>query len=138
MDHLYSIIEKRANFDPCNFFIDKFNVKKFCDKYDIIYSELPSNRIIDSYKERFIGTMYHDTLTVLHVELGEVYGKDKHHLKRLLKNKFVNNCAIVIITNNEKVTVDTSITDQVINYKAKKSGFFWLDLINSLKRFLNI
>jgi hypothetical protein len=137
MKHLYELIEKRANFEPCNLFIDKFNVKKFCEKFDIIYGELPSIRISDACGERFIGTLYHDTVTILHVELGELYRKDKFHLNKLLEKKFVNDCAVVILTNNENVAVDTSITDKVINYKSKKTGFFWIDLKNLIKSILN-
>lgn len=137
MKHLYELIEKRSNFEPCNFFIDKFNVKKFCEKFDIIYGELPSIRISDSCGERFIGTLYHDTVTILHVELGDLYSRDKFHLKNLLKKKFFNDCAVVIITNNKNVSFDTSITDEVINYKVNKTGLFWIDFKNFIKMILH-
>jgi len=128
MNHLNKIIDNKGN-DFNVIFIEKFNVKKFCEKHGYHYSNIP--RLFDydvsdiHYHIRVEDLMLSDEPIIIHLDYTD---EMKNSLKSLLDDIGIDNRICIIVTNNLGADVPEPVLARIrFNYRAKETGFNIID-----------
>ena len=137
MKYLNYLIDKK--FHLC-FFVEKFNVKKFCKLHGYLYSALPKIQPnIRSIHEQMKNTrLFGKETIVVHIEYDKkIIDRD---LKALLLDREIDHHFTVILTNNNKIDFSQEIKDICVQYKKTNIFSKLINRFTFLKkyfRFLN-
>lgn len=130
MNHLQKLIANKENISPCYFFIEKFNVKRFCKLHGYKYSVIPGYYKESLVREK-VGEIHSHLRNIKRfgcdtviVHLNYEKGMDHEDIKNLLRDHQLDKRIVIILTNNNSFEeLSGDVTDLVINYKPKKTGF---------------